>query len=219
MNQRLPRNMFWVDKTKMGDFLKEPLAKKLYEVYIDFKQKLPNQKYHTLKLFNEVFYQCSRIIALNKSMPDLSHVLSDIKSNLGWDYSTSIVVNMMYVVLSLQKNKTPGVTAFIKSIEHHYRLGQYKTPFYNLAETCMAHGEYFEFKPTFQIPLSEPTMLFPCQSGEDPEGARYAPIYISLNVNNHFAGEIKQMQLAHADVAVGVAEKGANVFHHKKSNE
>ena len=129
MNQRLPRNMFWVDKTKMGDFLKEPLAKKLYEVYIDFKQKLPNQKYHTLKLFNEVFYQCSRIIALNKSMPDLSHVLSDIKSNLGWDYSTSIVVNMMYVVLSLQKNKTPGVTAFIKSIEHHYRLGQYRHPF------------------------------------------------------------------------------------------
>jgi len=34
-------------------------------------------------------------------------------------------------------------------------------------------------------------------------------------VENDFSGEIKGMKLAHADVAVGVAERGSNVFHHK----
>lgn len=39
-------------------------------------------------------------------------------------------------------------------------------------------------------------------------------IQITLNVNNQFTGEIKSMQVAHSDVAVGVAERGSKVYHH-----
>jgi hypothetical protein len=38
---------------------------------------------------------------------------------------------------------------------------------------------------------------------------------VTINVNNEFKGNIDHMHLAHADVAVGKAEKGANVYHHK----
>ena len=35
-------------------------------------------------------------------------------------------------------------------------------------------------------------------------------------IKNELSGEIQELKVAHADVAVGVAEKGSNVFHHKE---
>lgn len=40
-------------------------------------------------------------------------------------------------------------------------------------------------------------------------------LQITINLNNVIKGNIDHLHLDHADVAVGVAEKGANVFHHK----
>lgn len=37
-------------------------------------------------------------------------------------------------------------------------------------------------------------------------------------VQNEFSGEIQKLNVAHADVAVGVAEAGANVYHHKTND-
>lgn len=42
-------------------------------------------------------------------------------------------------------------------------------------------------------------------------------IYVTLNIQNDISG-IDHLHLDHADVAVGVAEKGSNVYHHKKEN-
>lgn len=39
-----------------------------------------------------------------------------------------------------------------------------------------------------------------------------------IKVNNQFTGAIQHMQVSHADVAVGVAEQGSNVFHHQSNN-
>ena len=41
---------------------------------------------------------------------------------------------------------------------------------------------------------------------------------VTINVNTEFKGNIDHMHLAHADVAVGMAENGANVYHHKIEN-
>ena len=43
----------------------------------------------------------------------------------------------------------------------------------------------------------------------------YQPMTINVFVRNDFSGEMKDIHVAHADVAVGVAEKGSNVCHHK----
>ena len=43
----------------------------------------------------------------------------------------------------------------------------------------------------------------------------YQPMTINIFVRNDFSGEVKDLHVAHADVAVGVAEKGSNVCHHK----
>ena len=43
----------------------------------------------------------------------------------------------------------------------------------------------------------------------------YLPMTINIFVRNDFSGEVKDLHVAHADVAVGVAEKGSNVCHHK----
>ena len=43
----------------------------------------------------------------------------------------------------------------------------------------------------------------------------YQPMTINVFVRNDISGEIKDIHVTHADVAVGVAEKGSNVCHHK----
>ncbi len=43
----------------------------------------------------------------------------------------------------------------------------------------------------------------------------YQPMTINVFITEDFSGEIRGFHVAHADVAVGVAEKGSNVYHHK----
>lgn len=41
---------------------------------------------------------------------------------------------------------------------------------------------------------------------------------IIINNDHLFEGQIDQMHLDHADVAVGVAEEGSNVYHHQSNS-
>lgn len=52
----------------------------------------------------------------------------------------------------------------------------------------------------------------------NPRHACQKNIYITLNIQNDINGNIDHLHVAHADVAVGVAEKGSTVFHHKTEN-
>jgi hypothetical protein len=192
MENKLPREFFWVNKTTMGDFLKEPLNKKLYEVYLSIKRKTPSQDFQTLKLFNEVYYQCSRIIVENNSELELCDIINDIKANLGWNFSTSIVVNMIYAILALRRNNTTEVNSFLERIVSHYKLEQYKTPFYMMTESCKANGDSYVFEPhiTQDEILQAIKIPIDIQTFKKNDG-----IHITVNMNNQFTGEIKSINV------------------------
>lgn len=192
MENKLPREFFWVDKTKMSEFLKEPQIKKLYEVYLGIKRKTPSQDYQTLKLFNEVHYLCSKIVYENNADVELNTIICDARNNLGWDYSTSIVINMIYCILSLRKNNSEEILSVIKKIEKHYRLDQYKTPFYLMVLDCKEHGEFFDFVPNYSQEKILSTKEIPINIvGLNHRG----DIHITLNLNNQYTGEIKSINV------------------------
>ena len=220
MNQKLTRETFWKDKSLMADFLKEPLNKKLFEIYLGIKRNAPSQDFHTLQLFNEVYYICSRILHESSPQSELTEYISEIKKDMGWDYPTSIVVNMVYVVLSLSKQNSHSAAIMINKIRQHYKMDSYHTPFTQFVNEEMRMGNRYDiaFGDTAQIETLKAKSL-PALSKE--ESVQEKTIHITVNINNSITGDIQHadIHVAHSDVVVGVAEKGSNVFHHKEVKE
>ena len=80
-----------------------------------------------------------------------------------------------------------------------------------MTETCKANYEFYDLEKYFNTPDVPVSISIPLPSLNNIENG----IHITLNINNEYTGEIKQMQVAHSDVVVGVAEGGSHVFHHK----
>ena len=149
MEEQLPREILWADKKTMKEFLCEPLNQNIYEVYLNIKRDGVIKDYETLKLFNEVHYQCSRIVNCEDQDIKLIDIISDIKNNLGWHFSSSLVVNMIYAVLSLRRNNSPSVIRLISRIKEHYRLETYETPLSKMVKECAERDERY----TIEFPL------------------------------------------------------------------
>ncbi len=143
MEHLLPRETLWADKKTMEEFLKEPLNQKLYDTYLNIKRNGVHQDYQTVKLFNEVYYQCSRIVNSEIDEIELHQLIEDIKNDMGWTYSSSLVMNMIYTVLSLRKDNSPSVVGIINKIKEHYRLDKFLTPFAKLVNECAKKNEYY----------------------------------------------------------------------------
>ena len=98
-------------------------------MYLSIKGNSLSQDFHTLQLFNEVYYLCSRIVNENDAHPNLDWYIQEIKRDMGWDYPSSIVVNMTFVVLSLRKNNSEAITKWLDIVKIHYRMDTYRSPF------------------------------------------------------------------------------------------
>lgn len=146
MENLLSREAFWTEKTLLADFLKEPLNEKLYEVYMNLKRKTPQQDFQTLQLFNEVYYICSRVVLEDNPRAELKDYIKLIKDDMGWDYPSSMVVNMVYVVLSLRRRNTETVNRLIEQIRHHYKMDIYHSPFSLFVDACLQRGEQYDIR-------------------------------------------------------------------------
>ena len=153
MEQILPREVLWGNKKTMGEFLKEPLNQKLYEVYLDVKRNAPSQDFQTLELFNEVYYMCARIVYENQHDADLDSYIKEIKKDLGWDYPSSIVLNMIYAVLALRKGNSKEISSTIQKIRKHYRMDEYKSPFSKFVDGEKSTGK------TYHVDFENRTMI------------------------------------------------------------
>lgn len=175
MEELLPRETLWADKKKMKEFLSEPLNQKIYEVYLNIKRDGVIKDYETLKLFNEVYYQCSRIVNSEKQEINLNDIISDVKKTLGWHFSSSLVVNMIYAVLALRRNNSPSVVHLISSIKKHYRLETYETPFSKMVKECSERDEWY----IIDFPVNKHT-----QTLSSNDSGYQQIINLTININN-----------------------------------
>ncbi len=204
--RKIPREMLWVDKREMKEFQKDPLNQKIFEVYLNIRRNSPLQDFHTLQLFNEVYYLCSRVVYENEPEPYLDDYIQEIKRDLGWDYSTSTVLSMIYCVLSLRQGNSIEVNNFLKKIENHYRFETYKTPFNLFVEE--------EKRKNLSYNIEIGTILLSVENNIYNTNQEYNNLTINLQINNNFLGDIKKLNVAHSDVTVGVAEDGSTIYHH-----
>ena len=138
------RESFWKDKTCMADFLTEPLNQQLYDVYMTARCTMVSQNFRTLKLFNEAYYICARIVLEDNERADLGDYIMMVKADMGWDYPSSLVVDMVYSILSLRRGNSKAVEAFLEQIRQHYRMDVYDSPFSRFVKDNLRRGNSYD---------------------------------------------------------------------------
>ena len=103
MKPKLPRALLWNDKTSMEEFLNESVNREMYDIFLKIKEwtlLLKDTEYSVLKIFNEVYYQCTKIVYEQNPNVQLRDYTIDIKSNMGSYNLAKVVYGLIYFLLS-----------------------------------------------------------------------------------------------------------------------
>lgn len=97
--KKLPREMLWSDKTTMSEFLTNNLLnQELHKTFLKLKGDSTFIRLSEEQVFNEVYFQLSRMSYESALDLKLEVYISDIKENLSWSYAADLVLSMAYVV-------------------------------------------------------------------------------------------------------------------------
>lgn len=114
----LPRVFIYRDKAELDDFLNDnPLNDALYDVFLDVKDSYYYLKRSPESIFNEVYYQCTRLMLDPHPEARVRFYLDDAKENMGTRYASDLVFSMVYAVLSLQPEITKPIKRFLRYLE------------------------------------------------------------------------------------------------------
>lgn len=101
-----------------------------FEVFVTLRDEPFCVKTDEIKVFNEVYYQITRMVYDYPMPSDLSKYISDIKANMGWNFSAELVMSMAYFLISLMdKHDRPFNKFFTKSINEKFFGCLYWKPF------------------------------------------------------------------------------------------
>lgn len=114
---KLPRYLLWEDKETEKDFLNDPFEKKILILLKEASEKNTSLFFPHLVILNEAFYQCTRIVYENESVPNIEALELDIKANLGLHYFSKWVFKMMYAILASRKNNSKEVIHYMESFD------------------------------------------------------------------------------------------------------
>lgn len=122
MTPKLPREMLWTDKKTMDEFFElDPVNEDFFDVFVSLREEPFDVQTDEVKVFNEVYYQVTRMVFEHPLPTDLSKYISDIKANMGWNYSAELVMSMAYYLISLiEKNERPLNKFFTKAVNERF---------------------------------------------------------------------------------------------------
>lgn len=131
MKPILPREFLWTNKKTMDEFFElDPINEEFFDVFIKLREEPFAVTAGEVKVFNEVYYQLTRMVFEHPLPSDLDNYITDIKANLGWNYSAELVMSMAYFLLSLvDKQVRPLNKFFTKSINERFFGCLYWKPF------------------------------------------------------------------------------------------
>ncbi len=108
MKPKLPRMMIWTDKTSMEEFLCEPINERLYGFYLELR----GEQWHfgpdnsAVLLFNEIYYQLTRVEYEDNLDFNLDEYTKDIEAKTGREHSIIFVYKMFFAFLLLRGNNS-----------------------------------------------------------------------------------------------------------------
>ena len=131
MKPILPREMLWTDLETMDEFFElDPVNEEFFEVFVTLREEPFDVTAYEVRVFNEVYYQLTRMVFEHPLPSDLDKYVADIKANMGWNYSAELVMSMAYFLLALiDKQVRPLNKFFTKAINERYFGCLYWMPF------------------------------------------------------------------------------------------
>lgn len=148
----LPRQMLWKNKHSMDEFFKlDRINEAFYEVFVTLRNEPFAVQADEVKVFNEVYYQITRMVYDYPMPSDLPKYVSDIKANMGWNYSAELVMSMAYFLISLiDKHERPFNKFFTKAINEKFFGCLYWKPFKHRFEQLKKEKRHikYSFKPS-----------------------------------------------------------------------
>lgn len=147
----LPRILLWTDKEELTDFFDlDDVNEEFHDVLEELKNTPQLESIDEVKLFNEVYYQATRIVYEHPSPEILPRYVADIKSNLGWNFGAELVMTMVYYLLFLiEKAERPINKFYIQLIRNKLYRSVYWKPFKHCFERLKKEKRYlkYTFKP------------------------------------------------------------------------
>ena len=152
MKPKLPKDFLWTDKKSMDEFFElDPINEDFYMVISELSGNLIYQRINILKVFNEVYYQATRLVFERPSNEELRDYIAEIKANLGWNYSAQLVLTMIYHLLLLYEDKSERrmINVYTKII----RIWCFKSDFWKPIKHCFEKLRkegallHYRFKP------------------------------------------------------------------------
>lgn len=155
----LPKEFLWSDKKTMDEFFElDPINEDFYEVFVKLRENPFNIQADSVKVFNEVYYQITRMFYEHPLPGDLKNYIIDIKANLGWNYSTELVLSMAYFIISLiEKPVRPLNKFFTKEIRDKLFRSIYWKHFKSRFEKLKKDKRYVVYKIQ---PCPQPVVFF-----------------------------------------------------------
>lgn len=141
------RPFIYRERESIESFLEESqLWKDIYEVFLKVKDNAYYLKVPSVKMFNEVRYQCVRLM-LDKHPEESLFVnyLNNARDTLGWRYASDLCFSMVYAVMSLIKNPPEQATHFCTILSENRLKGeQWYFPHFRqfIEETKAVGGQY-----------------------------------------------------------------------------
>lgn len=214
MSSRVPRGIRWTKHKTIEELLDDPLAEGLYGLFLKVKDSPRHISIKPELLINEA-YRISNLFYQDDNPKDrLDLYAHEIELDLGWKYAVDLVMSMVYVILKAQGKNPSKVQSAIGSIEKYYHNNIYWNTFCGMSIGLSPHKVKQKKSPAIVIDsiVQQCKQQFASACGK--EG--YA-LNLTINLNNEIK-DIEHLHLAHADVAVGIAEAGSNVYHHKNTD-
>lgn len=147
----LPRILLWTDKNELTEFFDlDDVNEDFHDVMEELKNTPQLENIDELKLFNEVYYQATRIVYERPTPELLPRYVADIKSNLGWNFGAELVLTMVYYLLFLtEKEDRPINKFYIQLLRKKLYQSVYWKSFKHCFERLKKEKKYlkYTFKP------------------------------------------------------------------------
>ena len=151
------REMLWTDIKTMDQFYElDPVNKDFCEVLVTLHDKPFDVKSDEIRVFNELYYQMTRMMYERPTPRDLEKYSLDIMRNMGWNYSVELIMSMLYFMNSLMEKRELRLNGFFAiTIAERYEKCLYWKPFKECYDKIRRKKRLtYEFPPR-PVPVSE----------------------------------------------------------------
>jgi len=144
----LPRELLWKDMHSMEEFIElDSVNNDFVEVFVNLHQEPFAVITDKIKVFNEVYYQLTRMMYERPMPVDLSAYVSDIKADLGWNYSAELVMSMAFhLLLLVDRKERPINNFFLQAVSERFSECIFWKPFQYRNETLKAEGVQLSYR-------------------------------------------------------------------------